>query len=43
MKKIENITERFASELRGRLGENILGIYLYGSIAKGTGTDESHF
>jgi len=41
MKNIENIIERFASELRGRLGEKILGIYLFGSIAKGTGTDES--
>jgi predicted nucleotidyltransferase len=41
MKNIENIIERFASELRGRLGKKILGIYLYGSIAKGTATDES--
>ena len=41
MKNIENIIERFASELRGRLGEKILGIYLFGSIAKGTATDES--
>lgn len=41
MANIENIIERFTSELRERLGEKILGIYLFGSVAKGTATDES--
>lgn len=31
----------FASKLRDRFGEKILGIYLFGSAAKGTGTEES--
>jgi len=41
MKSVESIVQSFASELRKRLGEKILGIYLYGSVAKGTATDES--
>ncbi|MGQ9648442.1 MAG: HEPN domain-containing protein [Thermodesulfobacteriota bacterium] len=41
MKKMEDIVERFGSELRERLGEKILGIYLFGSVAKGTATNES--
>ena len=38
---ISNIIEHFASELRNRLGEKILGIYLFGSTAKGTSSEES--
>lgn len=35
------IIENFASELKARLDEKILGIYLFGSVAKGTSTEES--
>lgn len=35
------IIEHFTSELRERLGEKILGIYLFGSSAKDTATEES--
>ena len=35
------IMDRFFSELRDRLGEKILGIYLFGSVAKGLATEES--
>ena len=35
------IIEHFAMELKERLGEKILGIYLFGSTAKGTATEES--
>ncbi len=41
MGKIEDIVERFASELRDSFGEKILGIYLFGSVFKGTDTEES--
>ena len=41
MVALNRIIERFASELKERLGENILGIYLFGSTAKGTATEES--
>lgn len=37
----KDIIERFASELKDRLSERILGIYLFGSTAKGTATEES--
>lgn len=37
----EKILEDFTSELKARLGEKILGIYLFGSVAKGTATEES--
>ena len=33
--------KRFSSELRNRLGKKILGIYLFGSTAKGMDTEES--
>jgi len=33
--------EDFTSELKARLGEKILGVYLFGSAAKGTATEES--
>jgi predicted nucleotidyltransferase len=35
------ILEDFTSELKARLGEKILGVYLFGSVAKGTATEES--
>ena len=35
------IIERFSSELKNRLGEKILGIYLFGSTAKGMDTEGS--
>lgn len=35
------IIEHFAMELKERLGKKILGIYLFGSTAKGTATEES--
>lgn len=38
---ISNIIEHFASELRDRLAEKILGIYLFGSTAKGASSEES--
>lgn len=38
---ISNIIERFSSELQNRLGEKIVGIYLFGSAAKGTSSEES--
>lgn len=38
---LSRIVDRFASELRERLGEKILGIYLFGSTAKGTAIEES--
>ena len=41
MVALSKIIERFTSELRERLGEKILGIYLFGSAAKGTATEES--
>ena len=31
--------EDFTSELKARLGEKILGVYLFGSAAKGTATE----
>jgi len=37
----EKILEDFTSELKARLGEKILEIYLFGSTAKGTATEES--
>ncbi|MCM8778384.1 MAG: HEPN domain-containing protein [Candidatus Omnitrophica bacterium] len=37
----EDIIERFATELKERLGERILGIYLFGSAAKGLAAEES--
>ncbi len=39
--RTEDITERFASELKKRLGDKILGIYLFGSASKGSDTEES--
>jgi len=36
------IIEHFTSELRERLGEKILGIYLFGSSAKDTATEKRH-
>jgi len=41
MVALTKIIERFTSELKERLGEKILGIYLFGSAAKGTATEES--
>ena len=41
MVALSRIIERFASELKERLSEKILGIYLFGSTAKGTATEES--
>jgi uncharacterized protein (UPF0332 family)/predicted nucleotidyltransferase len=41
MEKLIRIAERFASELEDRLGEKILGIYLFGSTAKGAATEGS--
>ena len=41
MVESSKIIEHFASELRGCLGEKILGIYLFGSTAKGSATEES--
>jgi len=38
---MNKIIERFVSELKERLGERILGIYLFGSTAKGMATEES--
>ena len=38
---MNKIIERFVSELKERLGERILGIYLFGSSAKGMATEES--
>lgn len=35
------IIERFTSQLKDLLKERILGVYLYGSAAKGTATEES--
>ena len=35
------IIDVFASELKERLGQNILGVYLFGSSAKGTSTEKS--
>lgn len=35
------IIGRFASQLKDLLGEKILGVYLFGSTAKGTATEES--
>ena len=41
MVSTSNIIEHFTSELKERLGERIIGIYLFGSTAKGTSTEES--
>ncbi len=41
MAALSKIIEHFASELRSRLGEKILGIYLFGSTAKGMATEDS--
>jgi predicted nucleotidyltransferase len=41
MVPISKIIDHFTSELRERLGEKILGIYLFGSAAKGTATKDS--
>lgn len=41
MVALSKIIEHFASQLKQRLGEKILGIYLFGSTAKGTATEES--
>ncbi|MBM4334003.1 MAG: HEPN domain-containing protein [Deltaproteobacteria bacterium] len=41
MIKLNRIINRFVSDLRKRLGERIIGIYLFGSSAKGTATEES--
>lgn len=41
MVALDKIIEHFTSELKERLGEKILGIYLFGSTAKGTATEES--
>lgn len=41
MVALSRITDRFATELKERLGEKVLGIYLFGSAAKGTATEES--
>ncbi|MBM4128541.1 MAG: nucleotidyltransferase domain-containing protein [Nitrospira sp.] len=38
---VSEIIERFALELRERLGKKISGTYLFGSTAKGTATEES--
>jgi len=37
----KDIIEHFTSELKNRLGEKILGVYLFGSVAKGMDTEES--
>ena len=37
----KDIIEHFTSELKDRLGEKILGVYLFGSVAKGMDTEES--
>lgn len=41
MVTLSRIIDHFASELKERLGEKILGIYLFGSTAKGTAIEES--
>jgi predicted nucleotidyltransferase/uncharacterized protein (UPF0332 family) len=41
MIELNRIIDRFVSDLRERLGERISGIYLFGSLAKGTATEES--
>ena len=41
MVALSKIIEHFAYQLKQRLGEKILGIYLFGSTAKGTATEES--
>jgi predicted nucleotidyltransferase len=41
MVALSRIIDRFATELKERLGEKVLGIYLFGSAAKGTTTEES--
>jgi predicted nucleotidyltransferase len=41
MVALSRIIDRFATELKERLGEKVLGIYLFGSAAKGTATEES--
>jgi predicted nucleotidyltransferase len=41
MEITRRILEDFTSELKTRLGEKILGVYLFGSVAKGTATEES--
>ncbi len=38
---LSKIIENFSAELRERLGEKVLGIYLFGSTAKGTSSEES--
>ena len=40
-KKKEDVVDYFVSELRNYFGEKILGVYLFGSTAKGLGTLES--
>ncbi|MCK4245006.1 MAG: HEPN domain-containing protein [Candidatus Omnitrophica bacterium] len=40
-KEKERVIERFTSQLKDRLGEKILGIYLFGSVAKEKDTPES--
>jgi len=39
--QIENIVDNFVKELKTSFGEKILGVYLYGSIAKGTAASDS--
>uniref|UniRef100_A0A7V0Z6B6 HEPN domain-containing protein n=1 Tax=candidate division WOR-3 bacterium TaxID=2052148 RepID=A0A7V0Z6B6_UNCW3 len=39
--KNNEVIDKFVTELRNRLGDKILGIYLFGSVAKETATKES--
>ncbi|MEA1963673.1 MAG: HEPN domain-containing protein [Candidatus Aerophobetes bacterium] len=39
--KVKDVMDYFVSKLRDHFGEKILGIYLFGSTAKGTATSES--
>jgi len=39
--QIKDILDSFVKELKSYFGEKILGVYLYGSIAKGTATSDS--
>lgn len=41
MVAVNRVIDRFVSELKEHLSEKILGIYLFGSAAKGTATEES--
>jgi uncharacterized protein (UPF0332 family)/predicted nucleotidyltransferase len=41
VKTTKDITEYFVSELREEVGEKILGVYLFGSTAKGRASEES--